>query len=565
MKRFFNTIMALLLGAVVAVSCGETEKQETIYTITTDRTAISDVAANAPGAEVLVVTTDAPYWIITTPDWVKADPVTGVGGGESTIVSLLIDSNYKDEATDMNPRSGVIKISGGMTSVSIPINQLGHVGYIDPSSSIGGIPDENEFRDFIAAVNEGQGITRWMNADKEITLLADLDLSSFTEWVPIGNVESTGNGNNGCKIVGNYFTGVFNGNGHTIKNFKASAELSSGQTFGLFGAIKNSTIKNLNVEADFSVSATGAADAGVVVGTAYCSTIDNVKVTATISSTGTSAAQRFAVAGIAGFVYSYYDSTEALAYDSSITNCVVDATVNMDAGDNTGAGATGVMYGGIAAFCTNVKDDSRIHIENCVNNGTLTMRIGRCSGIVPTANYGTIIKSCTNNASQVNTFTNGRIGMICCNLSAQSAIIDCVNNGDLTVTGASTTAGGLVALMGDDSCYLEGGENPSNTGTILGITPKYLGLLCANTNKFDHVKDVILSGKVGLYKEDGNHEMYAVTNDNVLQYVGYINPSYAEKVSNITYVKSDPNEPDPEVPSTGGGIGELDQVNDTWN
>ena len=87
------------------------------------------------------------------------------------------------------------------------------------------------------------------------------------------------------------------------------------------------------------------------------------------------------------------------------------------------------------------------------------------------------------------------------------------------------------------------GRRESFNSTILGITPKYLGLLCANTNKFDHVKDVILSGKSVFTKRMATTRC-SVTNDNVLQYVGYINPSYAEKV-NITYVKSDPNEPDP--------------------
>lgn len=77
MKKCYPIILALLLGAVMAVSC---VNEELTYTITADRTVIKDVLANNPGRESIVVTTDAPYWIVTTPEWVEADPVTGVGG-----------------------------------------------------------------------------------------------------------------------------------------------------------------------------------------------------------------------------------------------------------------------------------------------------------------------------------------------------------------------------------------------------------------------------------------------------------------------------------------------------
>ncbi len=568
MKTFAKITLTLLLGAAVAVSC---KKEEPSYTITADRVAVADIAANNPGAEAIVITTDAPYWILQAPEWVKADPVTGVGGGASTIVTLTVASNYKNDSTPTNPRSGVLKFSGGKTSLSVPINQLGHSAAIDPSLSIGGIPSMEEFRDFINAVNEGEGLVRWMNNDWEVELLTDLDLSEFVEWTPIGNVESTGNANNGCKLKGNAFTGVFNGGGHTIRNFKVTHEATEGSTFGLFGALDNATVKNLNVEAEWNITANGTADVGIVAGTMYCSTIENVKVTATVNSTGTSSTKRFAIGGIAGFVFSFYDSEDGVAHDSWIKDCETTATVNLSAGSNTAAGATGMMYGGIAAFATNVKDDSRNHIENCVNNGTLTTDIGRCSGILPTANYGTIIQGCTNNATQVNNNGNGRIGQICCNLSENSAVIDCVNTGDLTTTGASTTAGALVALIGNKTAYLEGGERCCNTGTILGCNVTYLSLLCANNNAFDHISNVILSGKLGVYKADGNHEMYDVNSANIMEFIGYIAPAYADKMINITYVSDPgtipgPDEPaEPESPDKNGGIDGLDLVNDTWN
>ncbi|MBR4775741.1 MAG: BACON domain-containing protein [Bacteroidales bacterium] len=558
--KTLKCFLTVLLGAVLAVSCGNKNQGQTTYTITVDRQSIQDVAANNPGVEVLVITTDAPYWILSTPDWVTPDKKQGVGGGESTIVSLTIAPNYRNEATTTLPRSGEIKISGGNTSVTVRINQLGHTAVIDPNASIGGIPSLAEFMDFVACVNEGNSPIRWMNSNFEVELLADIDLSSVTEWTPIGNVESTGNGNNACAPKGNYFTGVFNGGNHTIRNFKTTKALAAGQTWGLFGCIYNATIKNLNVEGEVTYSATGAADAGVVVGTAYGSTIDNVKLTAKITSTeGASTGARFVVGGIVGFLYS--ETVEANTFDSCVKNCEVTATVNMTNGNNTGNGATGVMYGGIVGFATSVKEDTAVNlIKDCVHNGTMTANLCRCSGICSTANCGTHIEGCTNNASQVNTFENGRIGQICCNLSVRSHVKDCVNNGDLTTSGANTTTGALVALMGDDSAYIEGGDRTANTATIIGATPKYLSLLCANNNKFDHLTNVKLAGKLGLYKADGNHEMYPISPATIMDYIGYINPAYLEKVENITFVGEAT-----ETPSTGGGISDLNPVNDTWN
>lgn len=567
--KALKCLLTVLLGAVMVMSCEKKEQENKVYTITVDRSAIADVAANNPGVEALVVTTDAPYWLLTAPDWVTPDTKQGVGGGKSTIVSLTIASNYKNEATETFPRSGEIKISGGNTSVTVPINQLGHKAVIDPNASIGGIPDLTEFLDFVQTVNDGEAPIRWMNSKMEVELLADIDLSSVENWKPIGDAFTT-NGNYIAGLKpgsGNPFTGVFNGGGHTIKNFKYSATVEDQGTWGLFGIVDHATVKNLNVEADVNLSATGTADVGIVVGTAFCSTIENVKVNGKLTSTGSTVGKRFAIGGIAGAIFCEFNAAEGTAYETFVKDCEVTLEVNIDGGGNLANGAGGVMYGGIVGFATKADEDTegRNHIQNCVNNGTMTVKIGRCSGIVPTCNRATFIEGCINNASQVNTIVNGRVGQICCNLSKYSAIIDCINNGDLTTTDSETTTAGLVALIGDDTAYITGGEKPCNTATIIGGNASYLGLIAANISKCDHVSDLLVSGKLGVYKADGNHEMYAISNSNIMDFIGTINSNYVDKVTNITYVKLNPDEPEPETPSTGGGIDDLDPINDTWN
>lgn len=566
MKTVFKIFPAVLSLLMAFNSCRKDEIYyfgDRIFSMSVDMTAIVDVPAANPGQVAIVVATDAPYWIVTTPDWVTPNAVTHPGSLQGSVVCFTIDANYKNIATTTEPRSGEIKISGGRTYVTIPINQLGYEGWVDPESVIGGIPNLEEFKDFVAAVNDGESPARWMNANNEVELLTDLDLSEMEEWVPIGNVVSSGNVNNDTSPKGEKFTGIFNGGGHTVRGFKASATLGDDETWGFFGYLEGATVKNLNLEdVDIMLSATGKADAGVLAGTVSRSVIENVRVSGVVRSTGgTVNDRRFAIGGIAGYVFSFYDANANNIQDSVIKACETNLTVQADCGSNVKNGASSVMYGGIAGFCTGVKETpSRVRIENCVSKGTMTMNLGRSSGITATANYGTILTGCTNRASQLNTFENGRIGQVCCYLGSHSAIVDCVNAGDLITTDPETTTGAMAALIADDSDYIEGGSRVANTGTIIGANTQYLSLLCANNSAFDHISDVILSGKLGRYSADGKHKMYSVTNSNIMKFIGAIKAGYADRITNISYIQSAPG-----GDSEGGTIDPLDPVDDTWH
>lgn len=412
-------------------------------------------------------------------------------------------------------------------------------------SGSGGQPEEQEnisigtaaeFAAFASRVNDGDQAA----AKANVTLTADIDFSGLDSWTPVGYATSSGNGNNASAAQGPVFSGVFDGAGHILRNFKYTVDVSDGRTWGLFGYVYKATLKNFTVEADMTFSASGTADAAIVAGTANSSTIENVQVTGKVTSPGSSVSgKRFAIGGIAGFAFS------TVSADCNIEDCTVTATVEADGGSNLANGATGAMYGGIAGFCTNAKNDSRVRITNCVNNGTMTVKLGRCSGIAATANYGTIIKGCTNNASQFNTVANGRAGQIVCNLSVNSGVIDCQNNGDITTTDPKTTTGGLIALMGDKTCYLEGGDRVANTATIIsGFDPstdasnrRFSGLICANFSAIDHVSNVKVGGSLGVYNAGGSPEMFDINDENFMTYVGVINSSYTSKVTGLSYVK----------------------------
>ena len=70
-------------------------------------------------------------------------------------------------------------------------------------------------------------------------LTSDIDLNNMP-WTPIGYNANDEAGNE------NYFSGIFDGNGHTIKNLYIDVKDKGG--VGFFGAVNNATIKNITFE-----------------------------------------------------------------------------------------------------------------------------------------------------------------------------------------------------------------------------------------------------------------------------------------------------------------------------
>ncbi|MBR4775882.1 MAG: DUF4886 domain-containing protein [Bacteroidales bacterium] len=400
------------------------------------------------------------------------------------------------------------------------------------------IASVDELVAFAARVNSGDAKAKTAN----VTLTADLNLSSLTAWTPIGNVTATGNNLVATAPEGNVFSGTFDGGNHTISGFKANATLAAGKTWGFFGYLSNATVKNFTLVADVTLQAGGAADAGIVAGTLLSSTVQNVTVQGKADLKGTTVDNvRFAVGGIAGFAISAYNADADR--DTYIKGCNVDLTVTASSGTNTKNGATGCHYGGIVGFSTNLgKDASHVHIENCTNGGTITASIGRSSGIAGAANYGTLISGCVNNASQVSTMNNGRIANIACILGGNSGITDCINNGSVTTTVSNCQAAGFVALLNDATCFISGGRN--NGDVICAFVTDsngrdFRGLLVANFSNFKEVNGTVVSGRLGKYVADSTPQWVDVTADNYIdgKYIGYwANDTAKAKIKNTSYV-----------------------------
>lgn len=374
-------------------------------------------------------------------------------------------------------------------------------------------------------------------------LTTDIDLDG-EDWKPIGfdheGTLNTGNGNN-ASSPGKQFRGTFDGKGHEIQNFNPTVVLANGKTFGFFGALREATVKNLkftNADVTYSAADGAAADAGILAGTiSFGSTVENITIEGTLNSLGTATTnKRLALGGIAGFVFAKVDN------DTFIRNCDVTLNITGNSGANTTAGANAVQAAALVGFSTvnSSESEARVTIENCtVQPSTISISCGRSSALVAAANSGTILKGCVNKASVTNNFVNARIGGLVCLQGPNSGLENCENRGAVTTSDSKTTTGGMVALIQGAGAYIEGGGNYGNVTTNFatdGSGRDFYGLVGANLNTFDYIKDVTVSGR--LYK-NGGATLIDVTAENFIDsnYIGWWNnDSNKAKITNCTYV-----------------------------
>ncbi len=151
----------------------------------------------------------------------------------------------------------------GVAAIAVPTLVENSEGTIEIST----VDQLKEFRD---AVNSGNTY-----AGKTVKLTADLDLSSESNWTPIGNLVA---------YPGQSFNGTFDGDGHSISNVTVNDNTPNYAVAGLFGSVENGTIKNLTVK-NVDLTSTHYAG-GIVAYTSNGPTIENCKVIGgTIKST----------------------------------------------------------------------------------------------------------------------------------------------------------------------------------------------------------------------------------------------------------------------------------------
>jgi hypothetical protein len=399
-------------------------------------------------------------------------PTSGTGNSEVTI-SVQENTTSNDRSAILTATSGTISKQVNLLQQWITLTEFGNG--ITAASSFGGgngtqsspylISDARHLKKLVDEYSSG-----YFKLTIDIQVTAD-------EWIPVRN-----------------FSGVFDGDGHTISGALRSGSYTD---FGFFGRIGNTTISNLNIAAtvesrynstgdsytgslagymdgsnvrncNISGSITGgtgrSSHTGGMIGHTHGSTIRDCNISATVrGGHGNQGDSR--TGGVAGSIY--YDSTE-------ISDCTVSGSVIGGDADATGYSITG----GIAGLTGWAVGHVGVNITNCTVSvsGSVTAGDSLGDGNVETGGIvgwmggeEDVINGCTNHASVTGrkTRTGGLVGY------HYGKIHTSLNTGNVT----DLSSGNAKGLVSDNRGYVyscctnRGNVNgqPANNENQIGI------------------------------------------------------------------------------------------------
>ena len=263
--------------------------------------------------------------------------ITGSGGtvfnGKVTVTtdSVIESGTFNGEVINNGTITGgvfnsTVSGSGTITGGTFNTPITGSGTESDPYQ----ISTADQLKLFRDIVNGAGGQTP--NRGAWAVLTADIDLNNEA-WTPIGPDRDSA------------YTGTFDGQGHTVRNLSVTGNFNRA---GLFGCVKDGTIRKLTVAGSVSCTANQGWCGGIA-GYAKSETIENCASLCTVSNTGIDAR----VGGIVGYVPS----------SSSMT--IIRDCYNI--GNITGGRDNGGSYtGGICGFYLSGQ------IFNCYNVGEIT-------------------------------------------------------------------------------------------------------------------------------------------------------------------------------------------------
>ena len=350
--------------------------------------------------------------------------------------------------------------------------------------------------------------------DKHFKLMADIDLSGYTgtEFNIIGNGHYECDPSGFCIFVGTPFTGVFDGNGHTISNF--TYQYSGVEFVGLFGCVdgESAQIKNLGLR-DVDINAYfGFGDkVGPLIGLLFNGTVISCY------TQGGSVSGDYRVGGLVGLsvepasVYNCHADVNAFGHgdigglvgwnSGTIYNCYSNASV---IGVYYAGGLTGFNLGTITDSCSigsvagyedvgGIVGENRGTITNCHSSGNFEGE-GLVGGLVGVNSHGTITNCYATGSILGGEYVGGFVGINTGTInncySADSVLGETLvggllgrNSGEISncysignVSG-TTDVGGLVGRNGSErfsgtitNCYSAAPVmGMTNVGGLLGI------------------------------------------------------------------------------------------------
>lgn len=292
--------------------------------------------------------------------------ITGTGGtvfkGKVTVApgSTIKSGTFNGEVTNNGTITGgvfnnTVSGSGTITGGTFNTPMTGSGTKNDPYQ----ISTADQLKLFRDIVNGAGGQTQ--NRGAYAVLTTNIDLNN-EPWTPIGNYTE------GNQI---YYEGTFDGGGHTISGLNVTGEFVYA---GLFGTVKDGTIKSLTVAGKVSPSNPQCIVGGIV---GYASNAVIKNCSNHCSVTGHTAD---IVGGIAGFNVD----------DAKIIDCYNVGTICSAEFVQVGGGIVGHNAG---------------TISNCYNVGTVSIPNSTSVGEIVGNNYGTV-----ENCYYLNTTNNNAVG-----------------------------------------------------------------------------------------------------------------------------------------------------------
>lgn len=313
------------------------------------------------------------------------------------------------------------------------------------------------------------------------------------DWQPIGS--------------NSFFSGVFDGNGHTISGLYQNKDLEEDNTddktdyCGLFADVVNGTIKNLNLTNVYIEVSGDSSRTGAIAGEALKSSILNCTVDGTIT-------------GYDGYYGGIVGSASGTIRDCEFLG-TVNAAKDLQNGQNGQAYLGGIVGDFSSAVSGVEEDDKNIKdfegIVNCVNKGTIEIRKGSYSarvagGIAGTnsvritdcVNEGTVEAKTAEDTSEekkeasqeTGLFIGGIAGDFTVAVLGENGLISgCINNG--TVVSDMANTGGIIGSVDlADPRYTVTIENCRNEGKVFSQKCHYAGIAADVNVKADNTLTV---------------------------------------------------------------------------
>lgn len=525
MKSAIHALLALF-SAVAFLSCSPAEEVEETKA-EEPAISINPTSISAPFSggvyEVSVVANFKPISISGTTDWIECSE-NGEGKYSVTIA-----------ATPKDGRKAILTFYNETRSAkaNLSIEQAENTKYVEPEppTPTAGIFSAEDLVAFAQDVNSGASLEKWMDEQGEICLRNDIDMSEVKSWTPIGNA-CVAAATTYTLSSGKAFSGKFNGNTFSIKNFKQTITVAENNfNCGLFGTLApGAQIKDLTIDESCSliVNANATCCCGMVAGLGYGAELSNVDNHGSFSVVGASSkansGKDTGLVYAGGIIGGLYSGVGNIALLERCHNTGALAFNNSDASKIQTY--KGYHIAGIAGFIDNGDKDNRIVVTECSNTTNIETNALRSAGIIATAaNHIDVINS-ENRGKMTNKFNvkwYGIAGGVVGVAGTYCSVSGCSNYGDMICT-VYGVPGGIISNVTGNGVEVSECSNYGNTMSGCAARALIIGML--NADKSAKVRNCYVDGKTG-----------SIVSPNTLSNPGWDEYTAADKDKAICYLK----------------------------